>query len=70
MRTVVTVVSEEDMVYLLVIDDRQQVNARAEKKRKHSVLVKALVNPSPPVLSTHCISLASRCTVIVHTISI
>ena len=70
MRTVVTVVSEKDIVYLLVIDDRQQVNARAEKKRKHLALVKAPVNPSPPVSSTHCISLVSRCTVVVHTISV
>ena len=38
-------VSEEDIVYLLVVDDRQQVNARAEKKRKTLSTSKSACQP-------------------------
>ena len=54
------------------VSHRQSSASECEsgEEEKHSVLVKALVNPSPPVSSMHCISLASRCTVVVHTISV
>ena len=39
------VVSEEDIVYLLVVDNRQQMNARAEKKRKTLSASKSACQP-------------------------
>ena len=59
-------VSEEDIVYLLVVDNRQQVNVRVEKKRKTLSASKSTCQP----LTTSVVDALYLISVKVHSISV